>query len=80
MTPYESIVDCFLFDTKGKEKGGNGYTFDWRVLNNYSSTTPFILSGGIGLDEIESISSFLDKPVSKYLYAIDVNSKFETAP
>ncbi len=80
LTPYESIVNCFLFDTKGKEKGGNGYTFDWRVLNNYPSTTPFILSGGIGLDEIESILSFLDKPVSKYLYAIDVNSKFETAP
>ena len=78
LQPYEGIVDYFLFDTKGKEKGGNGYTFDWSVLNNYPSKTPFILSGGIGLDEIEKVKEILktDLPI----YAIDVNSKFETAP
>ncbi|WP_299606423.1 phosphoribosylanthranilate isomerase [uncultured Aquimarina sp.] len=78
LEPYEGIVDYFLFDTKGKEKGGNGYTFDWSVLNNYPSETPFILSGGIGLDEIEKVKEILktDLPI----YAIDVNSKFETAP
>ncbi len=80
LTPYEEYVDCFLFDTKGKEKGGNGYTFDWRVLKDYSSSTPFILSGGIGLNEIDSIKTFLSKPESKHLFAIDVNSKFETEP
>ncbi|MBQ0733413.1 phosphoribosylanthranilate isomerase [Aquimarina celericrescens] len=80
LKPFESIVDAFLFDTKGKEKGGNGYTFDWSVLENYPSTTPFILSGGIGLDEINSVLSFLRRPESKYLYAIDVNSKFEIEP
>ena len=78
LQPYEGIVEYFLFDTKGKEKGGNGYTFDWSVLNNYPSETPFILSGGIGLDEIEKVKEILktDLPI----YAIDVNSKFETAP
>ncbi len=78
LQPYEGIVNYFLFDTKGKEKGGNGYTFDWSVLNNYPSETPFILSGGIGLDEIEKVKEILktDLPI----YAIDVNSKFETAP
>ncbi|TSE09874.1 phosphoribosylanthranilate isomerase [Aquimarina algiphila] len=80
LKPYEGIVDYFLFDTKGKEKGGNGYVFDWRVLEGYSSTTPFILSGGIGLAEIDAIQTFLNKPESKYLYAIDVNSKFEDSP
>ncbi len=80
LKPFESVVDAFLFDTKGKEKGGNGYTFNWSVLENYPSTTPFILSGGIGLDEINSVLSFMRRPESKYLYAIDVNSKFEIEP
>ncbi|WP_103865022.1 phosphoribosylanthranilate isomerase [Aquimarina sp. I32.4] len=80
LTPYEAMVDYFLFDTKGKEKGGNGYTFDWSLLEGYPATTPFILSGGIGLDQIEAITSFMSRPESNYLYAIDVNSKFENAP
>ncbi|WP_378177344.1 phosphoribosylanthranilate isomerase [Aquimarina sp. SS2-1] len=78
LKPYEGIVDYFLFDTKGKEKGGNGYTFDWNVLKNYNSTTPFILSGGIGLEEIDKIKAILktDLPI----YGIDINSKFEIKP
>ena len=78
LKPYESIVDCFLFDTKGKEKGGNGYTFDWSVLKDYKSSTPFILSGGIGLDQIEKVKEILKTNLP--IYAIDVNSKFETKP
>mgnify|MGYP003608595783 CR=1 FL=1 len=73
--PYESVCDYFLFDTKGKLPGGNGTTFDWRILKQYNSTKPFFLSGGIGLEEIEII-----KEISKTnlpIYAIDVNSKFE---
>jgi phosphoribosylanthranilate isomerase len=72
---YESVCDYFLFDTKGKLPGGNGTTFDWRILNQYNSTKPIFLSGGIGLEEIEII-----KEISKTnlpIYAIDVNSKFE---
>ncbi|UZO79275.1 phosphoribosylanthranilate isomerase [Aquimarina sp. ERC-38] len=75
---YEGIVDYFLFDTKGKEKGGNGYTFDWTVLNKYPSSTPFILSGGIGLDEIDQIRLLLKTNLP--IYAIDVNSKLEDEP
>jgi len=77
---YEEICDFFLFDTKGKLPGGNGYTFDWNVLKNYPSTKPFMLSGGIGLNEVENIKSFLKTEASKYCYAIDVNSKFEIEP
>ncbi len=80
LKPYEGIVDYFLFDTKGKEKGGNGYTFDWSVLEGYPSTTPFILSGGIGLSEVDSLLSFSRRPEYKYVHAIDVNSKFEAKP
>jgi phosphoribosylanthranilate isomerase len=78
LKPYESVCDYFLFDTKGKLPGGNGTTFDWKILDNYPSTKPFFLSGGIGIDELDSI-----KEISKTnlpLYAIDINSKFEIEP
>ncbi|MEP5340558.1 MAG: phosphoribosylanthranilate isomerase [Algibacter sp.] len=80
LKPYEAVCDYFLFDTKGKLPGGNGYTFDWSVLNNYPSTKPFFLSGGIGLDQIEDIKKFQQSKASKYCYALDVNSKFEIEP
>lgn len=76
---YECVVDHFLFDTKGKLPGGNGTTFDWQILKNYNLQKSFFLSGGIGLTEIDKIQEFLDSDLSKYCYAIDVNSRFETA-
>ena len=80
LSHYEEVSDYFLFDTKGKLPGGNGYTFNWDVLKDYSSTKPFFLSGGIGLDQIQNIKEFQKNPASKYCYAIDVNSKFEIEP
>ncbi len=80
LRPYENTCDYYLFDTKGELPGGNGYMFNWEVLKDYSSTKPYFLSGGIGLDEVESIKKFLKKPESKYCHAIDVNSRFETGP
>jgi len=78
---YEPVVDYFLFDTKGKNKGGNGITFNWKVLKNYPSEKPFFLSGGIGPEEVEAIQelkTYFEKNGQKdLLYAIDVNSKFE---
>ena len=80
LEPYEDVCDYFLFDTKGKLPGGNGYTFNWNVLNQYPSTKPYLLSGGIGLNEIEKIKGFKASEASKYCYALDVNSKFEIEP
>src|SRR6056297_3751442 len=77
---YEKVSDYFLFDTKGKLPGGNGYTFDWAVLKAYPSTKPYFLSGGIGLDNMSDIKEFLKSPKAKYCYAVDVNSKFEDKP
>ncbi len=48
LEPYEDFCDYFLFDIKGKLPGGNGYTFNWNVLNNYLSSKPLFLSCGIG--------------------------------
>ncbi|MBM1107995.1 phosphoribosylanthranilate isomerase [Aurantibacter crassamenti] len=77
---FEDVCDYYLFDTKGKLPGGNGYTFNWAVLKKYPSTKPYFLSGGIGLEETETILEFSKRPESKYCQVIDVNSKFEDAP
>jgi len=75
LEPFEAVCDYFLLDTKGKMPGGNGTIFDWQILKDYRSAKPLFLSGGIGIEEI-SILQQLDLPV----YAIDINSKFETEP
>ena len=72
---YESVCDYYLFDTKGKFPGGNGIAFNWDILKKYPSKKPFFLSGGIGFEEIEIL-----KKLHLPIHAIDVNSKFETAP
>ncbi len=81
---FEGIVDYFLFDTKGALRGGNGTEFNWKILENYPSNTPFFLSGGIGPEHGKAIaelkSHFYRKGKPGLLYAIDVNSKFELKP
>lgn len=77
---YEEVCDYFLFDTKGKLPGGNGFTFDWSLLKDYPSSKPYFLSGGIALENVEEIKEFMRRPESKYCYALDVNSKFEEKP
>lgn len=76
LIPYKTVVDYFLFDTKGAEYGGNGVTFDWSILNNYDNEIPFFLSGGLSADNIATVLE-MD---NLNLYAVDVNSKFETSP
>ena len=73
---YEGIADYFLFDTKGKMVGGNGEKFDWSVLTAYQGKTPFLLSGGIGPEDVESVKSFRHPRC----IGIDLNSRFESEP
>ena len=80
LQPYEDVVNYYLFDTKGKLPGGNGFVFNWTVLNKYPSKKPYFLSGGIGLGEVDNLRAFFQREASKYCYAIDVNSKFELEP
>ena len=77
---YITACDYFLFDTKGKERGGNGTLFDWKLLKDYKLDKPFFLSGGIGPNEADQVAEFLKTPMATYCYALDVNSKFETEP
>lgn len=73
---YQKVCDFMLFDTKGKEHGGNGVKFNWQVLDNYKGETPFLLSGGISKVDAAEI-----KKISHKTFAgIDVNSGFEIEP
>ena len=51
LIPFEKEIDYFLFDTKGKERGGNGIQFDWSVLKD--AEQPFMLAGGLNADNIQ---------------------------
>ena len=78
LSHYQPFVDFFLFDTKGKERGGNGEIFNWNILKNYTLNKPYWLSGGIGEDNINKLFSmfkYLPKP-----YLLDLNSKLESEP
>lgn len=74
--PYTSACDMFLFDTKTPAYGGSGTAFDWSILANYTYNVPFLLSGGISLDNLKEINALQHE---KFI-GIDLNSKFEQAP
>ncbi|MCC8177351.1 MAG: phosphoribosylanthranilate isomerase [Bacteroidales bacterium] len=76
LKPYEGVVDAFVFDTKTKSRGGSGRKFRWQSLENYSLSTPYLLSGGIGPDDVDAIVEAMRPGMA----GIDVNSRFESAP
>jgi phosphoribosylanthranilate isomerase len=78
--PYMEVCDMFMFDTMGAGYGGTGKKFDWNVLKQETIGKPFFLSGGIEPGDEERLKEFANEPVAKALFAIDVNSKFETSP
>lgn len=73
---YEGGCDLFLFDTKSSGYGGSGQSFNWDILHHYTGQTPFLLSGGIGGEDIDKLLSFQHPMLAGY----DLNSRFETAP
>lgn len=70
---FEPIADYFLFDTKGKNYGGNAIAFNWKLLKNYNQQIPFFLSGGLTLNNLAEIEKLQDLN----LHALDVNSGVE---
>lgn len=73
---YDGVCDYFLFDTKTHLHGGSGKKFNWDVLLDYRGNTPFLLSGGISMDDAEEILAFSHPQFT----GIDINSKFEISP
>ena len=78
--PYMDVCDMFMFDTMGAGYGGTGKKFDWNILKGSNIGKPFFLSGGIQAEDTTALREFENEPVSKALFAVDINSKFETSP
>lgn len=73
---YEGHADMLLFDIKGCKAGGNGEHFDWTLLDVYHGNIPFLLSGGISVDDADSI-----RVIRHPMFAgVDLNSRFEVRP
>lgn len=76
LNDFELVTDYFLFDTKTENFGGSGISFDWSLLEKYTHTVPFFISGGLGPDSIERLLQ-LNHPM---LYGADFNSMLEIEP
>ncbi len=74
--PYSGCCTYFLFDTKSPAHGGSGQKFDWGLLDSYRGNTPFLLSGGIGIEDIDRLKTINNK----YFIGFDLNSRFESNP
>ena len=68
-------VHAFLFDSfKKNTLGGTGEAFDWNLIIDLETDKPIILSGGLGINNIEdSIEMLLPA-------ALDINSSVESKP
>jgi phosphoribosylanthranilate isomerase len=75
LNQYMPGCDYFLFDTKSDKPGGSGKKFSWDRLKEYNLEKPFFLSGGISPDDAAEIKSICNKG----LFAVDINSRFETS-
>lgn len=73
---YIPACDYFLFDTKTENFGGSGIKFNWAKLAGYNLDKPFFLSGGIGPEDAGLIKTLENRG----FFAVDVNSRFESAP
>jgi phosphoribosylanthranilate isomerase len=76
--PYIGIADRFLFDAKPPKgsdlPGGNGVSFDWKLLHALDESVDYMLSGGLNA---ENIGQALALTGAK---AIDTSSGVESAP
>ncbi len=75
---YGVGADRILFDAKPPRgavlPGGNGRSFDWRLLRGLDLPVPFMLSGGLALDNVADALRITGAP------AVDVSSGVEREP
>jgi phosphoribosylanthranilate isomerase len=75
LRPYEGSVHYFLFDTsKDGQSGGTGEAFDWNILYELCTETPWFVAGGIGADNVTEVIQKV-RP-----FGVDANSKLESEP
>lgn len=73
---YSTCSDYLLFDTKCSDYGGSGKSFDWKLLQAYKASTPFLLSGGLRPESADELKEFSHPALIGY----DLNSGFELRP
>jgi len=73
---FLSVCDYFLFDTRSDKPGGSGIKFNWEILEEYPFDKPCFLSGGISPADVGLIRNL----TIRGLFAVDINSRFETMP
>jgi len=73
---YESACDYFLFDSGTGQSGGSGQKFGWDILERLDTGKPFFIGGGVGPGDTAKIKALENTG----LYAVDINSRFETSP
>ncbi|MGI9500036.1 MAG: phosphoribosylanthranilate isomerase [Geminicoccaceae bacterium] len=76
---YAEVADMILFDAKppsspGSLPGGNGLTFDWRLLKGLRLSRPWLLAGGLNIDNLDEAIRLCHAP------AVDVSSGVESEP
>ena len=75
---YEGIANRYLFDAKppkGSElPGGNGVSFDWRLLSGLDPSIDYFLSGGLNKDNVADALRIARPP------GIDASSGLESSP
>ncbi len=75
---YAPVADQLLIDAKppkgGDLPGGNGLSFDWRLVANRQWTRPWMLAGGLTAANVAEAIALTGAP------QIDVSSGVESAP
>ncbi len=75
---YEAVADQILVDAKPPKNadlpGGNGLSFDWRLIAGRTWTRPWMLAGGLTPDNVATAIS------ATHATQVDVSSGVETAP
>ena len=78
ISPYSGIADRFLFDAKAPEgsqlPGGNGVSFDWKLLATLDHGLNYMLSGGLNAGNVGEALAITHAP------GIDISSGVENAP
>lgn len=77
---FDGVADWLLFDAKAPKTlanalpGGNGISFDWRMLKGRRFTRPWLLAGGLNADNLATAVA------ESGAVAVDVSSGVESAP